>query len=156
VEPSKAEHRNQLRRAGIKITRIRLALLELLAKESRHMTADEITAALRSQTVPADRVTIYRNIDRMIESGLLAATYLPGRAMRVGLCTQPDALHHHHIVCEKCGRVAETNGCPVSDSWDQLSREVRQSCGFQLTSHVTQYVGICADCRGNAPGGNRH
>ncbi|MFH1143142.1 MAG: Fur family transcriptional regulator [Candidatus Eisenbacteria bacterium] len=145
-------YRSQLRQAEIKVTRIRLALLDTLARESRHMTADEITAALRTRAVRADRVTVYRNIDRMIESGMLVATHLPGRAMRVGLCTQPDSPHHHHIVCERCGRVAETSGCPVLDAQERLAKEIRGSCGFQLTSHITQYVGICPACQA-APGG---
>jgi len=155
VESNKTEYRKKLRSSHIKVTRIRLALLDLLARHSRHMTADEMTAALRKESVPADRVTIYRNIERLIDSGILVATHLPGRAMRVGLCTQPDAPHHHHIVCEKCGRVAETDGCPVLDSWDRLTQHVRDCCGFQLTGHVTQYSGVCANCRAGAAEADR-
>jgi len=152
VETGKPHYRNQLRQADIKVTRIRLALLDLLAEQGRHMTADEITAALRQRAVPADRVTIYRNIDRMIDSGMLVATHLPGRAMKVGLCTQPDAAHHHHIVCERCGRVAETDGCPVLDCREDVMRDILVSSGFRMTGHITQFIGICPEC-GAAEGG---
>ena len=152
METGKPLYRDQLRQADIKVTRIRLALLDLLAEQGRHMTADEITVALKRKSIPADRVTIYRNIDRMIDSGMLVATHLPGRAMKVGLCTQPDAPHHHHIVCEKCGRVAETDGCPVLDCREDVTRDILKSSGFRMTGHVTQYFGICPECEAAAGG----
>jgi Fur family ferric uptake transcriptional regulator len=140
-----------LRDARIKVTKIRIAILDLLSAERRHMTADEITAALKKAGVPADRVTVYRNLDRMIHEGLLIATCQPGKAMRVGACMRPSAPHHHHIICERCGRVAETDGCPVQDVWDELKRQVRASTDFTLAGHITQYLGICPNC---APAGS--
>lgn len=142
-----SDHVSRLRGASIKVTRIRIAILELVAAQRRHMTADEITAALKQSGVPADRVTVYRNLDRMIHEGLLVATCQPGKAMRVGACTRPDAAHHHHIVCERCGRVEETDGCPVQDAWDELKRQVRAATGFTMTGHIIQYLGICSSCQ---------
>jgi Fe2+ or Zn2+ uptake regulation protein len=136
-----------LRDARIKVTKIRIAILDLLSTERRHMTADEITAALKKAGVPADRVTVYRNLDRMIHEGLLIATCQPGKAMRVGACMRPSAPHHHHIICERCGRVAETDGCPVQDAWEELKRQMRASTDFTLIGHITQYLGICPNCR---------
>jgi Fe2+ or Zn2+ uptake regulation protein len=135
-----------LRGAGLKVTSTRLALLGLLAERERHMTADEITAQMHANGVPVDRVTIYRNIEKMLVEGLLIATNLPGRALRVGLCTQPDSPHHHHIVCDQCGRVAESEGCLVAEHWNSIAAKVRKSTGFKLTGHIMQYVGICSEC----------
>jgi Fe2+ or Zn2+ uptake regulation protein len=135
-----------LRGVGLKVTSTRLALLRLLSDRERHMTADEITAEMHTRGVPVDRVTIYRNIEKMLVEGLLIATNLPGRALRVGLCTQPDSPHHHHIVCDKCGRVAESEGCLVAEHWGSIESQVMKSTGFKLTGHIMQYVGICAEC----------
>ena len=135
-----------LRGAGLKVTKTRLGLLTLVARENRHLTADEITSGLHADGIQLDRVTVYRNIDRMLDAGLFVASFLPGRALRVGLCRHPDAPHHHHIVCEKCGRMAETEGCLVSDRWDLLCKELRTQTGFDLTGHVMQYVGLCPQC----------
>ena len=141
------EYATLLRGAGLKVTSTRLALLSMLAEKSRHMTADEITAELRRGGIQVDRVTIYRNIERMLIEGLLIATNLPGRALRVGTCTQPHAEHHHHIVCENCGRVAESDGCLVAENWDSVETRVQQSTGFKLTGHIMQFVGICSECQ---------
>lgn len=138
---------SMLRSAGLKVTGTRMALLKLIAGDGRHMTADEITAGLHDAGIPVDRVTVYRNIDRMIREGLVIATHLPGRALRVGLCTQPEAPHHHHIVCQNCGRVAESDGCVVSTQWSTLKSQIYQSTGFELTDHSMQYIGICPKCQ---------
>ncbi|MBM3318951.1 MAG: transcriptional repressor [Candidatus Eisenbacteria bacterium] len=145
-EPA-ADYAQNLRQAGIKVTRIRLAILELIALHGRYMTADEITGALRERAVPADRVTIYRNIDRMVHAGLMVAACMPGKAMRVGVCSRPAAPHHHHILCERCGRVSETSGCPILDARERLAGEILETSGFVLTDHTAQYMGICSDCR---------
>ncbi len=147
-----ADYATLLRNAGIKVTRIRIAILELVAATRKHMTADEITAALKNTASSADRVTVYRNIERMVHEGLLVATCLPGKAMRVGACRRPQDEHHHHIVCERCGRVEETEGCPVADTWAQLAPRIRAYSGFELTGHITQYLGICPDCRQSTTG----
>jgi Fe2+ or Zn2+ uptake regulation protein len=147
MQDASPDYSLRLRHAGIKVTRIRLAILDLITERGRHMTADEITAALRSRGVAADRVTVYRNIDRMVQEGLMVAACTPGKAMRVGVCAQPGAGHHHHIVCERCGRVAETHGCPIQDAGEAFVRRVQEASGFRLTGHITHYIGVCLECR---------
>jgi Fe2+ or Zn2+ uptake regulation protein len=146
-EEARANHANRLHEAGLKVTKTRLAILDLVADERRHVTADELTAALRRGKVPADRVTVYRNIDRMIRAGLLITTHMPGKALRVGYCSRPGGPHHHHIVCCICGRVAELQGCVVRDAWTELQEDVRNGTGFELTGHRLQFFGTCAECQ---------
>jgi len=140
-----------LRGAGLKVTGTRLALLQLVGRRGRHMTADEITAGLTKAGAPADRVTVYRNIDKLLRSGLLIATHIPGRALRVGLCTRPRSDHHHHIVCQVCGRINETTGCCVAGQWEQLKKRLGEQTGWTLTDHAMQYIGICPDCAATRP-----
>ena len=135
-----------LRKVGLKVTRTRVAMLNLLASSREHKTADEIVAGLRQQRVPVDRVTIYRNLERMLDVGLLATIYLPGKAMRVGLCTRLDSPHHHMIVCSKCGRVQQVEGCCLSEMWGRVADKIKSQSEFTLTGHVMQYIGICPTC----------
>ncbi len=135
-----------LRRVGLKVTRCRVAMLAYIDSQGQHATADEITAGLKAEGFTVDRVTIYRNVDRMLQKGLLATIYVPGRAMRVGLCKHPDSAHHHHVVCVDCGKVEEVESCFLTDSWDQVCHEVNGSSGYELTGHVMQYLGKCPEC----------
>ncbi len=136
-----------LRNAGLKVTGTRIALLELILRENRHMTADEITQGLHDSGVSVDRVTIYRNIERLIKEGLLIPIHLPGRALRVGLCKKPNDPRHAHVVCIKCGKVEETEGSLVLDHWDGVKGKIKEETDFELTDFVLQYIGICPSCR---------
>jgi Fur family ferric uptake transcriptional regulator len=130
----------------MKVTTIRVALVELLADRGLHMTAEEITAELRALNYAVDRVTVYRNIERMLREGILLADLVPGRALRVALCSQPGKFHHHHIVCDVCGQVTEVDGCFLADQWDTVSGEVRRRTGYKLNGHLMQYAGTCPSC----------
>ena len=144
-----ADYAALLRKVGLKVTRCRVAMLEYIEAQGQHATADEITAGLKTAGFAVDRVTIYRNVDRMLQKGLLATIYVPGRAMRVGLCKHPESTHHHHVVCMDCGKVEEVESCFLVDSWDHVCSEVLSASGYQLTGHVMQYLGRCPSCAGD-------
>jgi len=137
-----------LRKVGLKVTRSRLAMLDLLARRQTHMSADEITDTLREEGHAVDRVTVYRNLDKMLDRDLLAMVYIPGRAMRVGLRRNPGSPHHHFIVCEKTGRVEELDTCFLQECWDYAAQRIQEKSGWELTGHVMQYVGVAPDSAG--------
>ncbi|MBM3318345.1 MAG: transcriptional repressor [Candidatus Eisenbacteria bacterium] len=141
-----------LRRVNLKVTRSRVAILDLLAERQTHMSADEITAELRAGGHAVDRVTVYRNIDRLLENGILATVLVPGRAMRVGLRRNPGSSHHHFIVCRKTGRVAEVDSRFLEQCWDSARQRIKQENGWDLSGYVMQYEGLSPEAQGN--GGN--
>lgn len=138
-----------LRRAGLKVTRSRVAVLDLLAECRTHMSADEITAELRARGHAVDRVTVYRNIDRLLERGILATVFVPGRAMRVGLRSHPGSGHHHFIVCQKTGRVAEVDSRFLEQCWDYARQRIKEESGWELSGYVMQYMGVSPEAQGN-------
>jgi Fe2+ or Zn2+ uptake regulation protein len=135
-----------LRDVGLKVTAIRVALLELITRRAQHMTADEITDALHESGMPVDRVTVYRNIERMLQEGLLAADLQPGRALKVAISARPSRVHHHHIVCDSCGKVTPTDSCYLMENWEQIRTDMLQATGYQLSGHLMQYLGTCPEC----------
>jgi Fur family ferric uptake transcriptional regulator len=131
-----------LRDAGMKVTRSRLAILDLLAERQTHMSADEITDTLRGNGFRVDRVTVYRNLDRLLDAGILATVHVSDRAMHVGLRSNPGSPHHHFIVCTASGRVSEIDSRFLNDCWDRARERIRAATGWELTGHVLQFVGI--------------
>ncbi len=138
-----------LRNAGLKVTATRVALLQLIGARAQHMSADEITDALHKDGTPVDRVTIYRNLERMLREGLLLADLQPGRALRVALNTKPGKVHHHHIVCDVCGKVTATESCYLKQNWQLVSEDIRRTTGYELSGHLMQYTGTCPSCSEN-------
>jgi Fe2+ or Zn2+ uptake regulation protein len=55
--------------------------------------------------------------------------------------------HHHHLVCDVCGRVEDFH---VPDEFEQQVAalvEVAADGGFRVEAHRFDMLGRCADCR---------
>lgn len=103
--------RELLRRRGMRVTAIRVAVLEALGQSRTPLTAQELADQLAD--AKADRVTIYRTLNSLVESGLAHKVDPGDRVFRFGLTgVEKSAGHvgatphqHPHFVCDECGNV---------------------------------------------------
>lgn len=93
----------RLREAGLRATRPRVLVLELLEHLGGHRSADEVSAALAEAGQPLPRASVYNVLHDLTEHGLaFSADAGPGRAL------YEIATHwHHHFVCRQCGSVTD-------------------------------------------------
>jgi Fur family ferric uptake transcriptional regulator len=137
-----AEHaRSELRRAGHRSGGARTAVLDLIARQDCCLTAQEIFDALRADGRDAGIASVYRALELLTRMGLVrrvevadAAGYEPAL---------PSGEHHHHIVCERCGKVS-----PFAD--DALERAIDRLAGrldYDVGGHDVVLRGACEDCR---------
>jgi Fur family ferric uptake transcriptional regulator len=130
----------RLANAGLRPTRQRLLVLETLAAEPHDATAQEIHARIREGENPIGLATVYRALAALKGRGVVDELSHRAGESCYRLCTPG---HHHHMVCERCHRVEELEGCEV-DAW--IARAARKQ-GFRAASHTVEVVGLCADCR---------
>ena len=56
--------------------------------------------------------------------------------------------HHHHLVCGKCGKVADVHPSPrLERALAEAARAVADEDDFDVTDHRFDFIGVCADCR---------
>lgn len=92
-----------LRRAGLRVTRPRLLVLEVLERAGAHRSVDELVAALRQRGTPLPRATVYNVVNALVAHGLImAADTGPGRAL-----FEAGRTWHHHFVCRECGAIID-------------------------------------------------
>ncbi len=125
---------------GLKLTRPRLAILQVISEHPGHLSAIEIWKAARALYQPLGRATAFRTINQLVELGLLRPIYLGGGQLRYMLV---QGGHHHHIVCTQCGTVIELPHCPLVPPAD----EIAAASGFEITGHLVEFFGVCHDCR---------
>jgi Fur family iron response transcriptional regulator len=106
-----ADHREQLRRAGLRPTRQRLALAALLfAQGDRHVTAERLHEEVLEAGVSVSLATVYNTMHQFTEAGLL-------RELTVdGTCTYFDTNmgDHHHFYCEDDGTLMDIDGASIA------------------------------------------
>lgn len=130
-----------LRRAGLRASSGRTAVVELLGRQSCLMTAQEIADRLREQGSAGSTATVYRALETLCELGLVRRFDAGGVARFEA--AHPSGEHHHHIVLEESGDVV-----PFDDA--ELERAlagIGQRLGMVVTSHEVILRGRLADER---------
>ncbi len=131
-----------LRDAGYRVGAARRAVVSVLARRDCCLTVPEIVEAVRVQGRDIGIASAYRVVDLLSEKQLVQKVDLgDGRAHYERV--EPADDHHHHLVCNECGRVE-----PFADeSLEAALRRVEQEAGFAVASHDVLLRGACDDCR---------
>ncbi len=131
-----------LRRQGLKRTRQRERILEVLLAAPEHLTMEQIVDRVRVAHPSFGQATVYRAVKLFEQAGILYRHTLSGALPHYELVA-PRAEHHDHLVCTSCGRIVEFADPLIEERQIALAREY----GFELMSHVHVIRGICEDCR---------
>lgn len=129
----------QIRRVGARATPARIRVLQLLRAAPSALTHAEIEIALGGKTL--DRVTLYRVLDWLIESGLAHKSADAKRAFRYSAAEAGEHKTHVHFRCECCARVFCLEAAPPAAP--ALPK------GFSLTRMDFDLRGCCAECAGS-------
>ena len=130
-----------LHEAGFRKGGARSAVVELLGEQECALSALEVEEKLRARDHSIGRASVYRALDQLeglhlvqrLEMGTGTATYEPLR---------PSGEHHHHLVCQRCGKVV-----PFEDP--KLEREIERvsrGASFAVSDHDLTLRGTCRKC----------
>ena len=134
--------RGVLDRAGHHKARARDALIELLAGETCALTALEIEDRLREDGQRVARASIYRILELLGEHGLVARLELGDGTTRYELI-DPGGEHHHHLLCDSCGRVVPFDDRDLERAIEHLARRLE----FRTDDHEVVLHGACSACQ---------
>ncbi|MBD5802615.1 Zinc-specific metallo-regulatory protein [Azoarcus sp. Aa7] len=123
---------------GGRVTRTRIAVLEILQDSPRSLNHDDVAARLAADGMPHDRVTLYRTLDWLVEQGLAHRIIGPDRARRFKAGGEPRS-QHAHFHCDRCGHVL----CLESIRPDE---QFTLPAGYQPERAELVFHGTCADC----------
>ena len=123
------EQRQELRKAGLKITLPRLKILEILeSADMRHLSAEDIYKQLLDAGEDIGLATVYRVLTQFESAGLVTRHNFEGGHSVFEL---DDGEHHDHMVCVESGDVIEF----MSDEIERLQHEIADKHGFELLDH---------------------
>ncbi len=131
----KEKIQKSLKSGKLKITPIRVKLLDILEHSKEPVRVKDIVKSLKS-----DIVSIYRNLENLIKIGLVEQVFLDQKEAYFEL---KDQKHHHHAICENCGRVADIKDL-IHHKLDKMA--LKQSDFASITRHSLEFFGICKSC----------
>ena len=119
----------------------RRAVVELLGRQECCLTAQDIFDRLRAEGRSVGIASVYRVLDLLSEKGLVQrievgagiARYEPAHA---------SGEHHHHLVCEECGKVEAFSDAQL----ESALRKVEGRTGYSVAGHDVVLRGSCREC----------
>ena len=126
-------------------TRQRKAIVDYIASlEGAHVTAAQIAEHFGQGDVAIGRTTIYRHLDKLVQSGQVRRYTTDGIA---GACYQyvgdsESCNAHIHLKCDGCGGLFHS----ISDDLDDIQRYVSDKYAFQINNLKTVLYGECESC----------
>ncbi len=120
----------------------RRAIVEFLGRQRCCVTAQEIFDGLRAEGRAVGIASVYRVLELLVELRLVQRLDV-GNGTSHYEAVRPDGEHHHHLVCDDCGRVDAFED-------DRLERALSSVAGrvaYDVGGHEVVLRGACGDCR---------
>ncbi len=130
---------DRLRDAGERVTRQRLLVADALAATSRQVTAQELYDSLRRREPRLGRATVFRTLESLVTAGAARRLERDGHVYGYVACRVE---HHHHLACDRCGRVEEIDEGYIAP----VAARVSADLGFQIDDARMDFYGRCARC----------
>ncbi len=131
--------RGELRERELPFTHQREAIAQVLFESTRHLSADDVAAALRQRGEHAGKATVYRTLALLVELGLAAEHDFDEGFKRYE--TQVGAAQHDHLICTECGRVSTFHHPEL----DRILAEVAAEKGFETITRQVKVFGTCSE-----------
>ena len=126
---SDADYRDYLHRYGLKNTRHRQLILQLLLASEGVLTAEDIYQQLCEQGAEINFSTVYRIMENFTQKGLTEKSFLAD-ARKYGFVLHALG-HRHRLICLRCHRIVEVDHCPIADFEEQLADKTE----FAIVGH---------------------
>ncbi|MCX7185725.1 MAG: ferric iron uptake transcriptional regulator [Methylophilaceae bacterium] len=126
-----------LKNAGLKATLPRLKVLSLFENsKERHLSAEDIYKVMINSGEDVGLATVYRVLTQFEQAGLLIRHHFEsGKAV----FELNAGGHHDHVVCMKCGRVAEF----YDEEIEKRQESAAAKLGFTMQDHSLTIYGLC-------------
>lgn len=107
---------------------------------ANHPTAEEVYDRIIQEYPDISKGTVYRNLNSLVESGLLGKISVPSGADRF----DHILARHYHIKCTRCGKFMNVEHF---DYIPDLEDKVAALTGYKMDHHDIVFSGVCPECQ---------
>jgi len=128
-------------------TRQKRAVATLLDETGEFTSAQELHARLRAAGEQIGLATVYSQLRALAGAGEIDSVRGGSGETLYRRCGSP--VHHHHIVCRRCGRTVELDAPEL----ESLAHRLGEEHGFAELDHVVEISGVCSQCAAETAAG---
>ena len=129
---------DELRGAGLRVTAVRVALLEAV-RHGDHLGVEALAAGVRERVGHVSLQAVYEALNALAATGLVRRIQPAGSPARF---EGRIGDNHHHVICRVCGAVADVD-CAVGEAPCLTASDDH---GFEIDEAEVIYWGLCPDC----------
>ena len=132
----------KLKQGGARITKTRSLLLDIFLSSREPLSAVSLRKILSDRGIAVNKTTVYRELAFLVDRGIVGAT-----RVKSGILCYEFLLreHHHHLVCEICGKICDIQCKELEGKMKVLEKRVSKE-GFTIRRHDLEFFGVCANC----------
>ena len=135
----------KVKATGGRLTRIRRALIEILAGSPLPLPSSAILKRLKQMGLRPHRTTVYRELFFLVKNEITQKVRLSGENY-----FEISFKHHHHLICSKCKSIEEV---VLGPHLELQEHRIYQKQGFKVTHHSLEFYGLCKNCRAGLSNG---
>jgi Fur family ferric uptake transcriptional regulator len=128
-----------LKQKGMRLTPQRRLIVELIHDNTQHLTAEDIINHVRARMPGVNKSTVYRTLELLVQAGCVYKSELGDRV----IYHHAEEGHHHHLVCEACGRTVECD----EDIVAPFEKSLEKQYGYRVHLQHLVMSGLCRECR---------
>jgi Fur family ferric uptake transcriptional regulator len=135
--------KDSFKQQGIRLTRQRKILLDLIDQSGLHLDAERLFQLAREKDPKLNRVTVYRTLKLLKAGGLVDELDLMHHSGDQHYYETRLKQEHAHVICLRCGKIEEFFG----DLLQQMREQIESHFGFQVVLARTEVGGYCSHCQ---------
>lgn len=133
------ETRKKLKKAGLKNTKHRAAILMLLKNSEQPVTAENIYLDL-TRVSNISLSTVYRTLDCLVSRSLVSKLDISKESK--ALYEYNSSVHRHYLVCVECSKVRAIDYCVLNE----YEKELEVQTDYSIIGHRLDIYGYCPGC----------
>jgi Fur family transcriptional regulator, ferric uptake regulator len=137
----KIDNKNDLKRSGLKNTRHRMAILDILEQSDRPIAAEQIFFELTKKDIRVNLSTVYRTLETLADKELAVKLSIAGDNR--ALFEYNHMIHRHYLVCLGCQKITAIDCCLLKD----FDRSLEKKTNYKISGHKLDIYGYCPECR---------
>jgi len=121
----------------------RRLVVDFVSRQDCCLSVQEIHERVRAEGARVGIASVYRAVEGLVEAGLAQRIDLGDGIARFERA-DPKGDHHHHLVCDDCGKVEAFEDAGLEADLQRVAG----ARGYAIAAHDVVVRGACEACRG--------